>query len=228
MVQILPWSPSSLDTFINCGRQYHGKYVEKRYPPEEKSEEQDYGSRVHLDFELRQANKKELPDDLLMHEEFMQRLEALPGEFFTEQKIALTKALVPVSWDWRKEEIWYRGVIDYKKVDGESKRAWIVDYKTGKPHQKFKQLVSYALHTFISHPIIDLIDVRFYWTRDGTNTRKVWGRADIDMLWGMLLPDLQQYKQAFKTDTWQERPSGLCNGWCPDTLCKHWKPKRNR
>ena len=220
------WTPSSLETFITCGRQYHGKYVENRYPEEPPSEQQDFGTKTHLAFELRQSEKKELPYELEMHEPFMARLEALPGEFFVEQKIALTKKLEPISWDWRKEDIWYKGVIDYKKVDEDSKRAWIVDYKTGRPHQKFKQLISYALHTFIAHPTIDLIDVRFYWTKDLSNTRKVWGRNEIDMLWGELAGDLQQFKQAYKTDTWQERPSGLCNGWCPDTACRHWKPKR--
>ena len=222
----LPWSPSSLETFVNCGRMYHGKYVLKQFTDEETTEQQTYGTETHLHFELRQNSRTPLPDHLLQHEKFMERLEALPGEFFTEQKIALTKKLVPVSWDWRKEDQWYRGIIDYLKVDDASKRAWIVDYKTGKPHQKFKQLISYALHTFIAHPTIDLIDARFYWTRDGTSTRKVWARTQIDMLWGEIIGDLQQYKQAFKTDVWQERPSGLCNGYCPDMSCKHWRPKR--
>ena len=37
-----------------------------------------------------------------------------------------------------------------------------------------------------------------------------------------------QYAQAFKTDTWQPRPSGLCNGWCPVKTCEFWQPKRNK
>jgi hypothetical protein len=40
------------------------------------------------------------------------------------------------------------------------------------------------------------------------------------------VPDLKQYATAFKTDVWQPRQSGLCNGWCPVTECEFWKPKR--
>lgn len=229
MTTPLPWSPSSLETFVTCGRQYHGKYVEKRYPPEEPSEQQTYGLETHKHFELRGENPDYvLPYHLLIHEPFMKKLDTLPGIVHVENKVALTKKLLAVGWSHQpKEEIWYRGVIDYLKVDPASKRAWIVDYKTGKPHAKFRQLISYALYVFIRYSMVDLIDVRFYWTRDGTTTRKVWGRAEIDALWGELIGDLKQYREAFKTDTWQERPSGLC-GWCPDTECKHWRPRRER
>jgi hypothetical protein len=50
----------------------------------------------------------------------------------------------------------------------------------------------------------------------------------MDALWSKFVPDLRQYMEAFKTETWQARPSGLCNGWCPVTECEHWKPKKVR
>jgi hypothetical protein len=211
---------------VNCPRQYHGKYVLKKFPREEQSPEQVYGEEAHKHFENRQAHGTELPEDLAVHEPFMKRLDALPGMTFVENKVALTKKLEAVSWDWRRDEIWFRGIIDFKKVDDESKRAWIVDYKTGRPHQKLRQLVIYAIHTFIAHPNVDLIDARFYWTKDGTNTRKVWDRTELEGLWGTIIGDLRQYKEAFKTNIWQPRPSGLCAGWCPDTDCEYWKSKR--
>lgn len=227
MPTILPWSPSSIDTFGNCPRRYQAKYVTKEMPEEVRTVQQITGETDHKSFELRQSERLALPDHLEVHEPFMQRLENLPGVFYVEHKIALTKTLVPVSWEWRKDELWFRGIVDYLRVDIESRRAWIVDYKTGKPHKKWQQLIIYALHTFLAHPDVDLIDTRFYWTRDGTNTRKVWNRNEIEGMWGEVIGTLQQYKQAFKQDVWQMRPSGLCKGWCGLTSCPHWEPKRD-
>ena len=116
--------------------------------------------------------------------------------------------------------------MDYEKVDVPNGLARIVDYKTGKKKAKWEQLAMNAVHTFASHPEIERIDARFYWTVDQSEDRKVWGRAEIPMLWDMVLGDLRQYAEAFKTETWQPRQSGLCKGWCPVTKCNHWSPKR--
>ena len=48
----------------------------------------------------------------------------------------------------------------------------------------------------------------------------------IKGIWKKFIPDLRQYAEAFKTDTWQPRQSGLCNGWCPVKECEFWKQKR--
>lgn len=220
----LPWSPSALETFKNCPEQYHHRYVLKDLPPEEKSTEQVYGERVHEAFAARQSpTHTKLPSDLATHEPFMQVLAAQDGVTYIEHKVALAKSLE--TCDWTAKDIWCRMIIDYLRVDGKERYAQIVDYKTGKPHSKFNQLIIYALWTFSSFRYIDTIEVLFYWTKTRTTTRKVWDRDDIPSLWDGLVGDLSQYKEAFKTDTWQMRPSGLCNGWCPVINCKYWRPK---
>jgi hypothetical protein len=227
----LPFSPSSLDMFVNCGRQYQALYVTKEVERQAQGEAQLYGVDVHKAFEDRQAQRIKLPPALSMHEPKMALLESWPGVFYTERKVALTKPpeMRPVSWEWRKEELWFRGVIDYIKLDREAKRAWIVDYKTGKPHEKLRQLTLYALYVFIAFKSIDLVNVQFYWTRDPERlTKKVWGRHEMDQMWGEVIGDLKQYKEAFKNDIWQARPSGLCYGYCPLQSCQHWRPMRQR
>lgn len=221
----LPISPSALDTFVNCPRQYHHKYVLKDLPPEVKTPEQTYGEWVHKAFQQRLEEGLALPGELAHHEKHMRVLEDKPGMAFYEQRVGLTRKLQPCSWDMR-DEIWFRGIIDFNKVDRESRSACIDDYKTGKPHSKFSQLGLYAIWLFIMYPWVDLINAQFYWTRDGTVTKKIWGRADQDEIWALVLADLKQFSLAFKFDTWQERPSGLCHGWCPVKSCEHWKPKR--
>jgi hypothetical protein len=221
----LPWNPSALDTFKNCPEQYHHRYVLKDLPPEERSKEQIYGERVHEAFAERQRTQRvKLPADLAQHEPFMRTLETQPGWAYIEHKVALAKSLVSCEWD--DKNVWCRMIIDYLRVDARDRHAWIVDYKTGRPHKKFNQLVIYALWTFQAFGYVDKLTVTFYWTKDITTSVKTWTREEVPKLWGELVGDLTQYKEAFRSDTWQMRQSGLCQGWCPVTGCKYWRPKR--
>lgn len=218
----LPWSPTSLDDFVNCPRAFHAKRVEKRFQ-EEQSEQMIWGTYVHKAFELRQAEGKPLPQELEHHEAFMLRLALIPGQQWTERQVGLSKKGQPCGF-FDKENVWFRCVIDFTKVD--DKKAMVVDYKTGKPHTKFKQLKLNALHIFAEFPSVEEIEVKYYWTKTETTTGERYTRDQIGKLWGEFMPDLKQYASAFKNDIWQPRQSGLCNGWCPVSDCEFWKPKR--
>ena len=222
----LPWSPSALETFKNCPEQYHHRYVLKDLPPEERSAEQIYGENVHEAFADRQRPKrKRLPADLFdAHEPFMCVLDRQPGRSFVEHKVALAKNLEPCEWD--DKNLWCRMIIDYLRVDAVSRQAWIVDYKTGKPHKKYNQLIIYALWVFNSFHYVDEINVMFYWTKGCTMSTETWTRDQVPQLWNELVGDLRQYREAFRSNTWQLRQSGLCNGWCPVVGCKYWRPKK--
>ena len=221
----LPWSPSALDTFNNCPEQYHHRYVLKDLPEEERSAEQIFGEQVHEAFADRQRPiRKKLPPGLKAHEPFMEQLAAQPGWAYIEHKAALAKN--GETCEWGDKNVWCRMIIDYLRVDAKERHARIVDYKTGRPHQKFNQLIIYALWTFREFRYVDDIDVTFYWTKDCSKITKRFHVAMVDKMWRGLAGDLQQYREAFRSDTWQMRPGGLCNGWCPVIGCKHWRPKR--
>lgn len=213
----LPWSYSALDTFKTCPRQYHWKYVLKNKEPD--SDAIIYGNQVHKAFEDRQAVGTPLPDHLSSHEPFMKMLDELPGIHNTEQKIALDVNRKPCNFF--ESGVWFRGVIDYIKVDpDENGKATIVDYKTGKPHQKFDQLKLFALHTFALFTNVEIVEASFYWTKTRDINSQFYRRADAKSMWKPFVPDLLQYAEAFETDTWQARQSGLCKAWCPVMECE--------
>lgn len=223
MPKPLPWSHTSLDEFVNCPKKFAEKRVYKTVK-EPTSPEMEWGEIVHKHFENRQKLGTLLPADLAMHERHMLELETLPGVAQTEQKIALSRHLTACGFFDR--DVWFRGVIDYRKING--CHALIEDYKTGKVHQKYKQLKLFALHTFHDLPDIHTIDVKYYWTQTQQALGERYTREMIPFLWSQFTPDLRQYVEAFRTDTWQPRPSGLCHGWCPVTSCQHWRPKRSK
>ena len=223
MTTPLPWSHTSLDDFVNCPRAFYEKRVIKSVK-EEESEQLIWGNKVHKAFELRVRDATPLPDILVDHEPFLHSLTTKLGDYYTEQKIALNRKGQPCGFF--DSDVWFRGVIDYHAVFNSV--AEVVDYKTGKPHRKFKQLKLFALWIFAAYPEVQAVNVAFYWTGTREITSEMLPRRDIDKLWGEFLPDLKQYRQAFKENIWQPRQSGLCNGWCPVTGCEFWKPKRSR
>ena len=224
MTKPLAWSFSSLDDFTNCPRAYYEKKVAKSVK-EEESDAMLWGTRVHKMFEDRQKfglEKAPLPADMVVHEIQMYNQEILPGEFQTEQKFGLDATLQPCGFF--DKTVWMRGIIDYVKINCDE--ALIVDYKTGKTHNKYKQLALFALYVFAKYPDVTKVKVKFYWVQAALTSGKDYTRDMIAELWGFFVPNLRQYMEAFKTDTWQPRPSGLCNGWCPVKTCEFWKPKR--
>ena len=225
MAQPLPWSYSSLEDFVNCPRAYHEKRILKSVK-EEDNEHTIWGTTVHKHFELRQLHGTKLPPELSQFEPLMQRLDNIPGDLYAERKVALNRELAPC--DFYAKDCWWRGVIDWTKINAAEGKARVYDYKTGKMHDKFKQLKLFALHTFYSYPEIEEVNVKFYWTKTDMATGEIYYRRDIKKLWTEFIPDLRQYVEAFTTDVWQPRQSGLCNGWCPVTTCEFWKPKRMR
>lgn len=217
------WSYTSLSDFINCPRQFYEKRVAKSVK-EEESEQMRYGTYVHKAFEDRQAEGKPLPPDLRSHEPLMKQMAAHDGTAYTEKKVALNRLLQPCGFF--AKDVWWRGVIDHHTVYDHA--AHITDYKTGKVQRDFKQLKLFALWLFAEYPRITSVSARYYWTQTMTFTGDQYTREQIPALWREFVPHLTQFKDAFKTDTWQPRPSGLCNGWCPVTQCEFWKPKREK
>lgn len=226
------WSFTGLEQFDNCAYQFNEVRNLKKYPYEATSAEAVWGRYVHKAFEDRMGTRVELPLDLAHHEPFMRRMEEWDGSFFfTEQQVALGKDLKPLS-NFFDPAIWWSGIIDYTKLEYLAQRARIVDYKTGKRKPKPKQLVQNALWTFAMYPDINIVDTFFYWTQesdiDKATDRYVYTRDQIPEMWSQFVPSLSKLKEAYDTNTWTPRPSGLCYGWCPVTDCQHWKPKKDK
>lgn len=230
----LPWSPSALNTLKNCGRQYHERYVLKSIPWVE-SAEANHGNVVHDAFEKFLSEDEPLPSDLAGHTDYLTKIDKKPGYFFTEVAAGFLKQDAKACMvDWKKgipprETIWGWFKIDYVKIveDTSPRLGQLYDWKSGKKKPDWLQLAIYALWVFDMFPKVELVDARYYWLTDHTESRKVWRRAEIPDLWELLLPDLRQYRDAFKNDIWTERRSGLCNGFCPVKSCQHWQPKRS-
>ena len=221
-----PWSYSGLNMFVTCPAQYHAVKVLKT-AADIPGEAAKFGTYLHKQFELRQKDGTPLPPDIAHHEPVMQELAAKPGMKHLELRVALDKATRPSEFFARN--VWSRGVIDYLSIANDT--AYIVDYKTGKKVPSPDQLALCALFVFAKYPAVQQCEAWYYMTRHAPTVQPAWRvfkRDEIPALWARFIPNLKQYAEAYRTDIWQARPSGLCFGFCPVKQCDHWHPRRDR
>ena len=221
------WSHTALDTFENCPKQYYETKVANRWPFVTTAE-MDWGKLVHKAFENRLLHDTPLPPDIAMHEEFLARFKAEPGELAGEERIALDTSLKQCGYFDKSVEVWYRGQVDARKRDLTAGTSHILDHKTGKVKTDYTQLKSFAMFEFLTQPLIHTVNVEYYWTQIRGANGETYHREQLPEILSFFAAKLNRYADAFLTDTWVPKQSGLCNGWCPVTNCEFWRPKRVR
>ena len=214
-----PVSHSSLSRFINCPKQFYELRVVKRVK-DEQNEASIWGDRVHKSFEQTLKGEAELPPEMACYQGYLDEIKKVTGKMSVEVKLAIDNNLQPC--DFYAANAFLRCIVDVLHVQEE--RALTMDHKTGKPRPS-RQLKLTALILFHHLPQIQICKTGYFWLKTNTRNTEIYTREQIPELWQEFLPDLRQFKQAFETDTWQPRQSGLCNGWCPVHDCEYWKPK---
>lgn len=219
MAKPLPWSFSSLNKFVTCPNQYLETKILKNFK-DEPGETALWGTYIHKCIEDAVNDGAAVPDNAKIYmPQVWIAIDGLQGAH-AEVELALNSSQQPCAW----ETAWVRGIIDLLKIKGNEAKA--IDWKLGKIKPDSKQLKLFALLVFHHHPEVDIVHTSFEWLQFKTHTRESFTRDQIPELWNVFVGDLTQYARAFKTDTWQKRPSGLCNGWCPVESCQHWRPKK--
>lgn len=221
-MQPLPWSFSTLNRFVTCPRQYHAIHVVKRIKDVE-GEAAKWGNAVHSAIEHTLKDEQPLPKEMEQFQDYVDSIRARPGKMLVENQLALNKQLQPTNFF--AKDVWVRGKADVIHINGDV--ATGLDHKTGK-RKASSQMVLMALLMFHHYPEVQKIKTAFCWLKTGEIDTDEYTRAEIDTMWQVFVKDLDQYRRAFHSDTWQPRQSGLCAGWCPVTDCEYWKPKRLR
>ena len=226
VVEVPSWSHSSMSTFRNCPKQYWHLKVERDIQ-ESQNEAATWGNAVHEKIELRLKLGPldgALPDEFVMYEAYCQAIERCAGTMYVEEQLALTENLTPCNW--YDSKAWVRAIIDVMHLDGTTAR--LMDHKTGKRKTDSRQLKLSALMVFHTYPNVMTIKTGFFWLKENARDIETYTRDQIPALWESFRGDLNAFKTAFATNTWQPRESGLCKGWCPVKSCMFWEPKREK
>lgn len=231
----LPWSFSALSAYKTCPKQYSEIKVYKNVV-EEQGQAAAWGNYIHEQIENYYKTRGDIPENM---QPYMPQVRAAiewtggdrvhggsPGrrgrQMYFEQQMAISTKMKKC--DWFATDVWSRAIADVLVIDDTT--AYVVDWKTGKVKPDNKQLKLFALFVFYHFPYVVNCHTSFEWLQHNQHTRAEFSVLDVPVLWNEFTPDLKEYRDAFITETWQPRPSGLCNGWCPVQDCQHWKPKK--
>ncbi len=222
--KLFSWSYSSLNAFEGCPRKYA---AEKFYCtiPWQDSEAIRYGNEVHLAAE--QALKGEKVTNIEMLKPVQKYVDLLLSQqdqgatLTAEMELTLDENLNPVSWF--SKEAWFRAKLDV--VVERNEQAFYYDWKTGKKVKDDQdQLKMCCAALSILKPEIETFTPKLIWTKHsavtGTSPQTL-SREDLQTFWASVLGRVKRLEDAWRSEIWVERPSGLCRNYCPVTECPH-------
>lgn len=215
------WSYSALSAFETCPLQFYKTKVTKEVR-EQESQAIKWGNKAHEAIANRLSNGSPLPDAMEQHEPLMEKLARHKSRLLVEQKVAFNRSMELV--DFFARDVWVRGIFDC--VIMKDDQALILDWKTGKRRPNSDQLALFALLGLYYNKALRKIDTAFYWLNERTQDVDHFSRAQTTALWDKFLPRICRLEQAYKSENFPAKPSGLCRGWCPVTSCPHYEERR--
>lgn len=218
------WSYSALNKFENCPKNYA---AEKFYctVPFIETEALKWGSRVHKAAELFLQGINPMDDEALEPVEGYTTAMMRSGwKIEAELEVALTRKLTSINWF--SKAAWFRAKIDVILSDYEKTTAKQVDWKTGKVKDDPDQLriCSAALSTIRPH--IKYFEGRFIFTAHKVISKPIiLTKDDIPGVWQEVLPRVHRMEEAWATENFPAKPSGLCP-WCAVDNCNQRRGAR--
>lgn len=218
MAKAFAWSYSTLDSFETCPRRHFLTKIAKTVV-EQQTEALTWGNQVHKALENRIVKREALPSNMVQYEPIAANLEraGVGGMVEAEQKMCLNKNLTPTAYF--AQDAWVRGITDITIT--KKHRAFIGDYKTGRPNPNSAQLRLTAAMTMAYKPYVDEVINTFIWLQTGTITTEKFTRDDLPTIWQDFAPRVQRMEIAVTEGKFPPKPSGLCGKWCPCTGCEH-------
>lgn len=215
------WSYTALTDFEGCP----ARYAAARFyftTPFQETEAIVWGNRVHKAAELVLKGKDHKdPEAFAPVAPYVTALKASGHFIEAETEITLTENLELTGWF--AKDAWLRVKLDVV-VTKEPNTAVLWDWKTGKIKEGDDQLRICAAVLEKTRAGINLFEGRYIWTKykQVTSITPI-PRKDIPKIWEDILPRIARMQQAWDTETFPARPSGLCP-YCPVVTC----PKRRR
>lgn len=223
MATPLPITPSLLNVFLTCPRQYEARYITKEVVFQQ-NDAALFGDMVHKSVEAALKEGAALAPEA----EFMQPLvnwcrmmAAQPGmTMYVEHRMCIRRDFTPTTWFGKGEnKPWMRGIADVFFKDDVHKLNINVDWKTGKPkHDKTQSriLSLCAKHNTGYTKTLNL----WAHVKHGELIMDSFDLVDLAPVQDMLL-DVARYERACETNQFPAIRNGLCGQWCDVLSCVH-------
>ena len=210
-------SPTSLQTFLTCPKQYHAKYITKEVKFEQ-NDHATFGDLVHKSIENYLKHQEPLPT--ILHD-LQPTLDKMGQVLFgAETKLAVDKQGQAV--DFFAKTAYQRCIVDAILTNDDQSVVVCVDWKTGKKRDARTQ------HDFIKKcakakfPNAKIVTLFLYFFVGEYDRQEYTGQELIT-----LDRNMANLASAYANDLFQPRPSGLCGKWCNVLMCPKKRKKKN-
>ena len=225
------WSFSNQKDFKNCPLQYaHNRYY--CTTPYVETEANIWGNRVHAAAETfikASTGIGKFNEDVEAFkpvELYVTRMLRSGYRPAAEVEVTLSDKFKSVSWF--SPEAWFRVKIDVLIITNKTK-AMIYDWKTGKTIREDEDQFRLAAAAYsVINPKIEHFDGKFIWTAHKTITgvRPI-TKAEIPGIWAEFMPTVNRMMDAWRTENFPARSSGLCP-WCAVENCSKRRGQRRK
>lgn len=204
-------SPTSLQTFLTCPKQYHAKYITKEVKFEQ-NDHATFGDLVHKSIEAYLKHGEPLPTILHPLQPTLDKMGQVL--FGAETKLAVDKQGNAV--DFFAKTAYQRCIVDAILTNADQSVVVCIDWKTGKKRDAQTQ------HDFIKKcakakfPNAKIVTLFLYFFVGEYDRQEYTGQALTS-----LDNKMNQLHSAYAADTFQPRPSGLCGKWCDVISCQY-------
>ena len=205
-------SPTSLQTFLTCPRQYEAKYI-TRAVKFEGSKHTEFGTLLHAAIEYYLKEGRPLPSLLLPLQPILDRMRQV--FLAAEKKLAITYEGKPCAWDYPQA---YQGcIVDAMLQSADGSTIVCVDWKTGKKRDAQTQHDFIKKCTAAHYPEATKIVTVFVYLFKGESDVQYYKPGDslltLNMNMGLLM-ECHTHKY------FQPKPGGLCKRWCDVVSCE--------
>jgi hypothetical protein len=216
------WGFSALNNFEGCPARYAAEkfYCTVKFVENEAIK---WGNRVHQAAEDHIDGIPEIIDQEALKEvkKYAELFRSKGAE--AEVKIVLDRNMKPLTGQkaWFSKDAWYRGALDVVVTSGT--KASYFDWKTGKNiKDDTDQLKICCAALSILRPELTEFSGKLIWTRH----KEVTGGCDLDLegvkkVWEDVLPRVKRMEDAWRSEVFNPRPSGLCKKYCAVLSCPH-------
>ena len=204
-------SPTSLQTFLTCPKQYHAKYITKEVKFEQ-NDHATFGDLVHKSIENYLKHQEPLPTILHPLQPTLDKMGQVL--FGAETKLAVDKQGQAV--DFFDKSAYQRCIVDAILTNADQSVTVCIDWKTGKKRDAQTQhdfIKKCAKAKFPNAKIVTL----FLYVFVGEYDRQEYTGQPLTSLDNKM----NHLAAAHANNLFQPRPSGLCGKWCDVLSCQY-------
>lgn len=221
MAEIKSITPTLLNVYLLCPKQYDEKYNKKSVKYEE-SEAAEFGKMIHSAAEQTLLTGEPLVTDAVpLMQASVETLEKIKGDsrytLHVEKELAITKGMKVTSW-WGRD-VWMKAKLDVLVEDHELKRNVIIDWKTGKVKPDRMQVLITSLCATV-HTKYTQNDCAWVFVK---HNQIIPESVDLRSMSAMddLMRNVKAYETACRDDHFPATPNFLCRSWCGVMNCPH-------